>query len=465
MSRIVVVGAGFAGLAAAATLAARGHQVSIVEARPTVGGLACRTTVAGARVDLGPTILTDLTPLRLLAERLGVLLPELAALTRLDPGFLATFPGGVAVLFHEDPARVRSALAALGPEAAADWERIRDLGSRALRLAEHYYARGDLSGPRDLMRFLTGGGISLSDVLPFLRHGSLARLLDATVHTPALRRLLGHFARLMGADAETAPAVSLVIPHLLTQLGVWYPEGGIAALAETVARLAGQRGASVRLGEAVEGLDMSGGRVVAVRTPGGRLPTDACVCAVDLATTAGWIGSGRLTQLGVRLRPARTARVAWWLVEGRPPLAIHHAYHFGADPTAEPLYVALPALTDPALAPEGTSLLYALRHCPAAESPAPDFAQQLQAAVAVAGQWPSGRVLASGLFIDATSCYGYAVGASLFSARHPSQRVPGVDNLILAGKTVFPGPGVANVIRSGLRAADLAEAATARGAG
>jgi phytoene dehydrogenase-like protein len=138
MSRIVVVGAGFAGLAAAATLAARRHQVTIVEARPTVGGLACRTTVAGARVDLGPTILTDLTPLRVLAERLGIPLPELAALTRLDPGFLATFPGGAAVLFHEDPARVRSALAALGPEAAADWERIQDLGSRALRLAEHY---------------------------------------------------------------------------------------------------------------------------------------------------------------------------------------------------------------------------------------------------------------------------------------------------------------------------------------
>ena len=92
---------------------------------------------------------------------------------------------------------------------------------------------------------------------------------------------------------------------------------------------------------------------------------------------------------------------------------------------------------------------------------APDFARQMQAGVAAAGQWPDGRVLASGVFTDATSCYGYAVGASLFAARHTSQRVPGLDNLILAGKTVFPGPGVANVIRSGLRAADLAEAAAA----
>jgi phytoene dehydrogenase-like protein len=463
MSRIVVIGGGFAGLTAGAVLAARGHAVTILEARPTVGGPAFRTAANGAQVDLGPTILTDLVPLRLLAERLGASLPDLAALTRLDPGFLATFPGGLAVPFSEDPARVRSALAALGPEAAADWERYLDLGSRAHRLAEHYYARGDLSGPRDLVAFLAGGGVRFRDVAPFLRHGSLASLLRAAVRTPALRGLLGHFARLLGAEAETAPAVSLVIPHLLTQLGVWYPAGGIGALAETVGRWAEKAGASLRLGEAAEGVEISGGRVAAVRTAGARLPADACVSAVDLAATARWVGGGPLERLARRLRPARTARVAWWLVEGRPAVAVHHAYHFGADPAAEPLYVAMPGLTDPTLAPDGTSIVYALRHSPADGPQTPDFARQMQTAVAAAHQWPDGRVLASGVLTDATSCYGYAVGARLFSARHPSQRVPGLDNLILAGKTVFPGPGVANVIRSGLRAADLAEAAAGGG--
>jgi phytoene desaturase len=464
MSRIVVIGAGFAGLSAGAVLAARGHAVTILEAAPTVGGLACRTVANGARIDLGPTILTDLVPLRLLSERLDASLSDLADLTRLDPGFLATFPGGIAIPFHADPDRMRSAIGVLGPEAAADWERFRDLGSRAFRLAEHYYARGDLRSLRDFGAFVAGGGVALRDVAPFLRHGSLAALLRAAVRTPALRGLLGHFARLLGAEAEAAPAVSLVIPHLLTQLGVWYPRGGIGALAEALGRRAEQAGASVRPGEAVDGLEISGGRVTAVRTVGARLPADACVSAVDLAATARWIGGGPLARSARRLRPARTARVAWWLVEGRPALGVHHAYHFGADPAAEPLYVAVPGLTDPSLAPEGTSIVYTLRHTPADAPQAPDFARQMQAGVVAARQWPDGRVLASGVFTDATSCYGYAVGASLFSARHTSQQVPGLANLILAGKTVFPGPGVANVIRSGLRAADLAEAA-AGGAG
>jgi phytoene dehydrogenase-like protein len=38
MSNVVVVGAGLAGLAAARRLAARGHEVSVVEARQRVGG-------------------------------------------------------------------------------------------------------------------------------------------------------------------------------------------------------------------------------------------------------------------------------------------------------------------------------------------------------------------------------------------------------------------------------------------
>jgi phytoene dehydrogenase-like protein len=457
MSRIVVIGAGFAGLSAGAVLAARGHAVTILEAAPTVGGLACRTAVNGARIDLGPTLLTDLVPFRFLSERLGATLSDLAELTRLDPGFLATFPGGIAVPFHADPDRMRSAIGVLGPEAAADWEKFRDLGSRAHRLAEHYYARGDLHGLRDFGAFVAGGGVALRDVAPFLRHGSLAALLRATVRTPALRGLLGHFSRLLGAEAEAAPAVSLVIPHLLTQLGVWYPRGGIGALAEAVGRRAEQAGAALQLGDAADGLEISGGRVAAVRAGGARIPADACVSAVDLATTAGWIGGGSLARSARRLRPARTARVAWWLVEGRPAVTVHHAYHFGADPAAEPLYVAVPGLTDHALAPEGTSIIYALRHTPADAPQAPDFARQMQAGIVAARQWPDGRVLASGVFTDATSCYGYAVGASLFSARHTSQRVAGLANLILAGKTVFPGPGVANVVRSGLRAADLAE--------
>jgi phytoene desaturase len=464
MGRVAVVGGGFAGLAAAAALAARGHRVTILEAQPETGGAARRVVAAGARVDVGPTILTDLAPLRHLSAQVGSSLEELGALERIDPAFLVAFPGRARVPFCSDPSRTRAALEALGPHAGRDWETLLDLAARAERLAQHFYARGDIAGPADLLRFLAGGGISPRDLLPFIRYGSLGRLLAARVRTPELRTFLGHFARFVGLDAARAPAVTLVIPYLMLRQGVWYPRGGMAALAERIQDAGMKRGATVRPGTRVRGLEIHGRRVRAVRVADGtELAVDACVSAVDVAEAAAWLPGLRLGRRAARQRPGLAARVAWWVVEGRPPLAAHHAFHFADDLAAEPVYVAVPTVTDPGLAPAGTSVIYALVHGAYGEPISPETADGWRARAVAAGQWPGGRVLASGLSNGTGACYGYAIGPGLFSSFRPSQRVAGVNNLVLAGQSVFPGPGVANVIRSGLRAAALADASIAGG--
>lgn len=53
MSRIAVVGAGFAGLAAADALAAAGHEVVVLEARERVGGRVHSVPFAGGLVERG----------------------------------------------------------------------------------------------------------------------------------------------------------------------------------------------------------------------------------------------------------------------------------------------------------------------------------------------------------------------------------------------------------------------------
>jgi phytoene dehydrogenase-like protein len=261
MSRVVVVGAGFAGLAAAIALAARGHRVTIIEARPAAGGVARQAEIGGARVDLGPTILTDLEPLRALASIAGVALEDLVSLDPLDPGFVATFPGDARLALHRDPGQMAADLGRLGPDAERDWARALDLGARALRLARHYWVRGDLAGPRQLARFLLAGGISLADLAPFIRSRSLARAARTVVRTPELRSLLTHFARLVGLDADRAPAVTLCIPYLMATSGVWYPRGGVTALAQALLAVATKLGAAFETETAVERLELAGDRV------------------------------------------------------------------------------------------------------------------------------------------------------------------------------------------------------------
>ncbi len=60
MSRhpVGVIGAGLGGLAAACTLAARGHKVVLFEKNDWLGGKAAVLEEDGYRFDMGPTILT-----------------------------------------------------------------------------------------------------------------------------------------------------------------------------------------------------------------------------------------------------------------------------------------------------------------------------------------------------------------------------------------------------------------------
>ena len=69
---VVVVGAGFAGLTAARTLAAMGRDVVVLEGRDRVGGRSYTTTIAGVPVDLGGTFVGPTqTAVRALAAELG----------------------------------------------------------------------------------------------------------------------------------------------------------------------------------------------------------------------------------------------------------------------------------------------------------------------------------------------------------------------------------------------------------
>src|SRR5215212_7785547 len=58
MSKIIVIGSGFGGLAAAIRLAASGHAVELFEKRDQLGGRAYVYEINGFRFDGGPTVLT-----------------------------------------------------------------------------------------------------------------------------------------------------------------------------------------------------------------------------------------------------------------------------------------------------------------------------------------------------------------------------------------------------------------------
>src|SRR5437763_3585686 len=92
--RAGVVGGGLGGLAAACTLAARGHAVTLFEKSPWLGGKAAVLEADGYRFDMGPTILTIPSVLRRIYAEAGRKLEDHLELLPLDPQWRCFFNDG-----------------------------------------------------------------------------------------------------------------------------------------------------------------------------------------------------------------------------------------------------------------------------------------------------------------------------------------------------------------------------------
>src|SRR6185437_15305774 len=85
VSRVVVIGAGVGGLAAAARLAALGHDVTVCERSERVGGKLALVERDGFRFDAGPSLLTMPFVLEELFAATGGPPGDAVRLRRLDP--------------------------------------------------------------------------------------------------------------------------------------------------------------------------------------------------------------------------------------------------------------------------------------------------------------------------------------------------------------------------------------------
>jgi phytoene dehydrogenase-like protein len=195
VSRVIVIGAGVGGLAAAARLAAQGHAVALHERAATHGGKLGTYERDGFAFDTGPSLLT-----------LPQVLDELFADTG-GPGGLDVVPVGPVCAYRfadgtrldmpHDPADVPPALdAALGPGSGAAWEALYRRSGRLWDLVGDTVLRRPFDGPRDLLR-LSHRLRDLREVAPWR---SLAGLGRAALPDPRLRTWFNRYATYSGSD-------------------------------------------------------------------------------------------------------------------------------------------------------------------------------------------------------------------------------------------------------------------------
>jgi 1-hydroxycarotenoid 3,4-desaturase len=337
--RIVVIGAGMGGLAAAIRLAATGQAVTLVEAHGTPGGKMRAIASPAGPIDAGPTVLT----MRGVFDDLFALAGERLDdhLTLIPQAILARhwWPDGGPLDLTGDPeVDARAIEAFAGPKEAMAFRRFDRLAAAlhgAFDGPVMRAARPDLPG---ILRAVLRHPALWSALLP---GRTLAGLTSVTFQDPRLAQLFSRYATYVGGRPAQSPGV-LALIWRAEAAGVWAVEGGMHRLALALAALAERLGVDLRLNAPARRIVRQGGRVTGVELRDGpTLPCRACIFAGDPAALArGLAGEGLETALPAAATTPRSLSAWVWSFAATPggPLArdlIHHNVIFPADTAQE----------------------------------------------------------------------------------------------------------------------------------
>lgn len=287
---VVVVGAGVGGLAAAIDLACRGCAVTVIEKEAAPGGKMRQLMVGGTPIDAGPTVLTMRWIFEELFADAGTRLDAHVMLRRADILARHAWSRDERLDLYADLERSVAAIAAFaGPR---EGQAYRDFAARARKMFETLDRPFIRTQRPRLDQLVASYGLfglgSLRQISPF---NILWDALGGHFSDPRLRQLFGRYATYCGSSPFRAPATLMLVAHV-EQEGVWLVEGGMHALAVSLAGLAAAKGVTFRYATRVKDIATARGGVAGiVIDTGERLPAGAVVLNADVAAlTSGLFG-------------------------------------------------------------------------------------------------------------------------------------------------------------------------------
>ena len=480
--RVVVVGAGLSGLAAACHLTAAGHDVTVLEREAEVGGRAGTLRLGGFRFDTGPVVMTMPELLHAPIRAVGGDPEALVPMTRLDPAYRAVYADGSELHVRADMADLREEVrTVIGEEDARGLDRFLVWLEKLHEAEFDTFIDHNYSSPLDLVRH----PVTAARLLGLGGLGALGPAVERFFTDDRLARIFSFQALYAGVAPAKARALFAVITYMDTVRGVFHPEGGMHAVPRGMAQALADAGVAVHLGVEVSAvLRRSDGAVAGVATADGeKVAADAVVCTLDLPVAYERLLPDVPGPRSVRTGDYSPSCVVWHVgATGTPGAHLrHHNIHFGADwdgafealvdrrelmPDPSRL-VTVPTVSDPTAAPEGSTTMYVLEPVPHTGSRL-DWARESGPmrerlhAFLEAGGYPTDVREERLVTPDDWAAQGMHLGtpfalAHTFSQSGPfrpsnvDRRVPG---LVFAGSGTTPGVGIPMVLVSGKLAAE-----------
>ena len=493
---VAVIGGGFGGLSAACYLADAGADVEILEKNEAVGGRASTLEAEGFRFDMGPSWYLMPDVFERFFEYFDRSPDDYYDLQRLNPHYRIFWKDGDRMDVTPDLDQVRAAFEAREAGAAEAFDDYLDKSADNYRRSMDGFVYTDRPNYRDWVDL---------DVMRAAPVGlQLLRTMDDYVSdffdNPKLQQVMQYTLVFLGGAPQNTPAIYNMMSHVDFNMGVYYPDGGIGAVVDAFADLAGELGVTITTDAEVSEITRRREGFLVETVAGGegegrgkgegesetRNP-DIVVSDADYAHTEQELlpehERGYSAEYWEDRTYAPSAFLLYLGVEGGVDPLEHHTLvlptdwdpHFAqifdepAWPNDPAYYLCVPSATDDSVAPDGHSNLFALVPIAPGLDDSPEIRERYRDEVLAdiadnTGVDLRDRIVFEKQFSvsDFADRYNATTGSalglahtlrqtSLFRPSHRSKAVPG---LYFTGAFTTPGIGVPMCIVSGEHAAN-----------
>ena len=386
---IIIIGSGFGGLGAAARLAARGHSVKLFEKRDKLGGRAYVYDINGFKFDGGPTVLTAPFLFDDIWELAGRKRSDYVEFVPCDPFYRIFNHKRQQFNYNGDHEFILSEIERWNPADKAGYERFmattKEIFDTGMALIDQPFLHIS-----DMLKVVP-------DLVRLQSYRSVYGYVSKFVENDFLRRCFSFHPLLIGGNPLDAASLYVLIHYLEREWGIHYALGGTGAIVDAFGRLMDELGVEVHLNSEVDEILLEGKRARGIRlADGSEHHADIVVSNADVAWTYLNLipAAVRKKNSDRRIKNMKysmslfviyfgTKRRYNDVEEGYPQLAHHNIilserYQellreiFGKKELPEDfsLYLHMPTVTDPSMAPEGHEAFYVL-------SPVPNLAADI----------------------------------------------------------------------------------------
>jgi len=377
--KAIVIGSGLGGLATAVRLATRGLDVTLFEKRDKLGGRAYVYDINGFKFDGGPTVITAPFMFDEIFQEAGRNRADYFQMVPVDPFYRIFNADGGVFNYNGDPTNLLKQIEQLNPADKAGYEKF-------IHTTKAIFEKGFLELSDKPFLHISDMLKVAPDLIRLQSYKSVSQYVAQFVKNDFLRQIFTFHPLLVGGNPFDTTSIYTLIHYLERQWGVHYALGGTGAIIQGMAKLFEELGGKVQLNTEVAEILVEKRKVTGIRLK------DSSIHRADLI-----VSNADVSWTYKNLIPARYRRnmTNWRMDHYKYSMSLfviyfgtrrryldsrlaHHniilgpRYHslltdiFDRKVLADDfsLYLHMPTITDPSMAPEGCEAFYVLSPVP-----------------------------------------------------------------------------------------------------